>query len=347
MKKTILSSLVLATSLFASADLIKLAKDSGLVAMPSDNAILETLINKYTPDAQKYPTTAKRVELGKVLYLDPRISKSGLISCNTCHNLGLGGVDGIPASTGHLWTPNPSHLNAPTVYNSVFNSSQFWDGRANHLADQAQGPIQAGPEMAASPDLVIKKIESMPEYVKMFKEAYGNDVKIDFPLVATTIGIFERTLVTPSRFDKFLEGDEKALNDKEKVGLKTFIDKGCVACHTGINLGGTMQAFQIAAKYEFIDIGGFKGDKNGMVKTPTLRNIGLTAPYFHNGAIWSLEKAIKTMGSVQLGIDINDTDAKDIAVFLNSLTGEIPTITYPKFPQATDSTPTPDLEYKK
>ena len=198
------------------------------------------MVNKYTPDAQKYPTTTKRVELGKVLYLDPRISKSGLISCNTCHNLGLGGVDGIPASTGHLWTPNPSHLNAPTVYNSVFNSSQFWDGRANHLADQAQGPIQAGPEMAASPDLVIKKIESMPEYVKMFKEAYDENVKIDFPLVATT--------------------------------------------------SGTMQAFQIAAKYEFIDIGGFKGDKNSMVKTPTLRNVGLTAPYFHNGTIWSLKK---------------------------------------------------------
>lgn len=339
------SSAIAATSLFASANLIQEAKDAGLVAIPTDASSLAKLIESSSPDAVAFPTTDKRVELGKKLYFDPRLSKSGIISCNTCHNLGLGGVDGVPASTGHKWTPNPHHINAPTVYNSVFNSVQFWDGRAAHLAAQAAGPMTADPEMASTPELVEERISSIPAYVRMFKDAYGEDTKVSFDLITTSIGIFERTLVTPSRFDKFLEGDEKALSSAEKDGLKLFIEKGCTTCHNGINLGGTMQPFEVAAKYEFSNVGDFKGDANGLVKTPILRNIHLTAPYFHNGAVWSLDDAIKVMGSVQLGIKISDQEAEKINMFFNSLTGKMPVIAYPMLPASTKNTPKPELDY--
>lgn len=342
-------SKMLIPALFASsliaANLAEEAKEAGLAAIPLDKIELKKLIEESSPDAIKYPTTKERVELGKALYFDPRISRSGIISCNTCHNLGLGGSDGVPASTGHKWTPNPHHLNAPTVLNSVFNAAQFWDGRATHLADQAQGPIQASPEMAATPELVEARIKSMPKYVELFKQAYGKNVKIDFALVATTIGIFERTLVTPSRFDEFLAGNETALDVAEKRGLSLFINKGCVTCHSGINLGGVLAPFEVANKYKFASVGDFKGDANDMVKTPTLRNVELTAPYFHNGVVWSLAEAVKTMGSVQLGIDINDEEASNIVAFLKSLTGKLPEISYPILPVSTDTTPKPELDY--
>ncbi|MGE0050601.1 MAG: cytochrome-c peroxidase, partial [Arcobacter sp.] len=269
-----------ASTLLAAETLITKAKNSGLEAIPTDNAKLMKMI-----DDKKDPITKEKVELGKKLYFDPRLSRSGLISCNTCHNLALGGADGVPAAIGHGWTANPHHLNSPTVYNSVFFKAQFWDGRSPHLADQAQGPVQAGPEMAAPPSLVEQRINSIPEYVEEFKGAYGKEVKVDFAKITATIATFEKTLVTPSRFDKFLSGDEKALTKEEKEGLNTFIDKGCTACHTGIALGGTMQAFQVASQYKFMNVGDFKGDANGMIKTPTLRNITETAPYFHNGQI--------------------------------------------------------------
>lgn len=341
--KKIMLSLSLLVGLNA-ASLIDEAKEAGLVAIPSDKAKLEELIKQYAPDYVEYPTTKERVELGKKLYFDPRISKSGIISCNTCHNLGLGGTDGVPASTGHKWSPNPHHLNSPTVYNSVFNSSQFWDGRSGHLQDQAKGPIQSSVEMAAIPSEVVSKITSIPEYVNDFKIAYG-DKKIDFDLIATSIGIFERTLITPSRFDEFLNGNEKALSKEEKQGLKLFIDKGCTACHTGINLGGTLQAFEVANKYKYANIGDFKGDSDGLIKAPTLRNIELTAPYYHNGAIWELDEAVKLMGKIQLGIEINDEESQLIITFLKSLTGKMPDITYPSLPASTSKTIKPDLEY--
>ena len=249
----------------------------------------------------------------------------------------------MPASTGHKWTPNPHHVNAPTVYNSVFNSVQFWDGRAAHLAAQAAGPMTAEPEMASTPELVVDRLKSIPAYVDEFKKAFNSDISFD--LVTTAIGIFERTLVTPSRFDKFLEGDANALSADEKKGLKTFIDKGCASCHNGVNLGGTLQPFEVAGKYEFANVGDFKGDANGLVKAPTLRNVELTAPYFHNGAVWSLNDAVKMMGSVQLGIEINDKEAQSIVKFLGSLSGKMPKVEYPEFPASTDKTSKPQLDY--
>lgn len=343
MKKVILyTSIALAGSLFAN-DLRQEALDAGIMAIPSDPNKLTQMINEASPDSKEFPTTMATYELGKKLYFDPRLSKSGIISCNTCHNIGLGGADGIPASTGHKWTPNPHHINAPTVYNSVFNAVQFWDGRAKHLAEQAAGPIMALPEMASTAAMVVERLKSIPAYVDEFKNAFNSE--INFDLVTTAIGIFERTLITPSRFDKFLEGDDNALSKDEKKGLKVFLDNGCATCHNGINLGGTLQPFEVAAKYEFANIGDFKGDANGMVKAPTLRNVELTAPYFHNGAIWSLKDAIKSMGSIQLGIDISNEDVENIATFLKSLTGKMPKIDYPIFPASTEFTSKPELDY--
>ncbi len=338
--KISLAILLGASTLFANQSLISKAKNAGLEAIPSDKNALMTMINT---DKNDLITDAK-VELGKKLYFDPRLSRSNLISCNTCHNLGLGGADGVPAAIGHGWTANPHHLNSPTVYNSVFFKAQFWDGRSPHLADQAQGPIQAGPEMAAPPALVEERINSIPAYVDEFKKAYGDNVKVDFEKITATIATFEKTLVTPSRFDKFLEGDEKALTKEEQEGLQTFLNQGCTACHTGIALGGTMQPFQIAQQYKFTNVGDFKGDENGMVKTPSLRNITETAPYFHNGQIWALGDAIKEMGSVQLGITISDEDASKIETFLKTLEGTKPEITYPQLPASTNKTPKPSFD---
>jgi len=181
------SSFLLGNVAVETASVAQSAKKVGLVAIPTDKAELSKLI-----DPNKTMTDEK-VELGKKLFFEPRLSKSGIISCNTCHNLGLGGVDGVPAAVGHQWTPNPHHLNSPTVYNSVFFAAQFWDGRSPHLEDQAQGPMQAAPEMAAPPSLVEERINSIPAYVEEFKTAYGKDVKVDFKTITATIGIFERT----------------------------------------------------------------------------------------------------------------------------------------------------------
>jgi cytochrome c peroxidase len=307
--KILLSAVIVTSSL--SADLLIEAKKAGLKPIPTDKKELSKLI-----DNPKNPISEKKVELGKKLYFDPRLSKSGFISCNSCHNLSEGGDDGIPAAIGHMWTPNPHHLNSPTVYNSVFFNSQFWDGRDPHLEAQAQGPMQAAPEMSATPEHVAAVVTSMPQYVADFKAAYGKDVKITFEKIADTIATFERTLVTPSVYDDFLNGKKDALTKAQKDGLKTFIDKGCATCHNGIALGGEMNAFNITGVYKFQDVGDFKGDKNGMVKVPTLRNITQTAPYFHNGQIWELRDAIKEMGRIQLGADINDVEVASIEEFL-------------------------------
>ncbi len=324
----------------ADSHLLQSAKDNGLVPLPSNQSEVEAIFKEM--NLEFTPFSEEKAELGKKLYFEPRLSKSGLISCNTCHNLGMGGTDGVSAAIGHRWTKNPSHLNSPTVYNSVLNGVQFWDGRAGTLADQAKGPIEAEPEMATPAKLAVEKISSLPEYKAEFEEVYGKK-GLTFDNIADAIATFERTLITPSRYDAFLRGDEKALSRDEKKGLEVFIDKGCTACHSGPNLGGNMQAFEVVNKYKFANIGDFKGDANGMVKTPTLRNVAETAPYFHNGAIWSLMDAIKEMGSTQLGIQISDEEAKQIATFLNALTGEKPTIIYPQLPASTEKTPKPEL----
>ena len=336
MKALMMSALV--ASSVMGATLTDEAKIAGLKPIPSNAKALEKLTSN-----PKNPTTSAKVKLGKMLYFDPRLSKSGLISCNTCHNLAIGGVDGMTAAIGHKWTANPHHLSSPTVYNAVFYSQQFWDGRSPHLEDQAQGPIQAGPEMAASKEYVTGVVTSMPQYVTQFQKAYGKNIKITFEKVADTIAVYERTLVTPARYDDFLNGNKKALTKEEQKGFKTFIDKGCATCHNDIALGGTMQAFGAVAVYKHLEVGDFRGDKNGMVRVPTLRNITQTAPYFHNGQIATLSEAIKEMGRIQLGVDLNDKETTEIETFLKALEGKKPMVVYPMLPASTVKTPKVDV----
>lgn len=336
MKKIVAFTLT-AASLMASS-LLQDAKNVGLAPIPAETSKLLQLI-----DNPKNPITKAKVELGKKLYFDPRLSKSGLISCNTCHNLSKGGDDGMQAAIGHKWTANPHHLSSPTVYNSVFNDKQFWDGRSPHLEDQAQGPIQAAPEMAATKEHVAAVVNSMPEYVKEFQKAYGKDVKITLKTVADTIGVFERTLVTPAPFDAFMQGDENAMTQKQKDGLKTFIQVGCASCHNGVGIGGHMNVLNVTATYKYMNVGDFKGDKNGMVKVPTLRNITETAPYFHNGMIPTLKDAIKEMGRIQLGTKITDKQAESIEAFLGALKGKKPYIKLPMLPATNENTPKPNI----
>ncbi len=335
--KTIAIITILSSSLVASS-LTDEAKKAGLKPIPSSKTELMKLI-----DNPNNKITKEKVELGKKLYFDPRLSKSGFISCNSCHNLAEGGDDGISAAIGHKWAVNPHNLNSPTVYNAVFFDSQFWDGRDPDLEKQAQGPMQAAPEMAATKDHVVKTIISMPGYIKEFKAAYGSDVEIDFEKIADTIATFERTLVTPSVFDDYLNGNEDAMSAAQKEGLKTFIDVGCTTCHTDIALGGSMSAFNVTSTYKYQDVGDFKGDKNGMIKVPTLRNITQTAPYFHNGQVWSLKDVIKEMGRIQLGQNIDDKQVASIEEFLKALDGRKADLIMPILPASTDTTPKPDI----
>lgn len=295
--------------------------------------------------------TPMKVELGKMLFFEPRLSSSHLISCNTCHNLGLGGDDELSTAIGHGWQKGPR--NSPTVFNAVFNAAQFWDGRAADLAEQAKGPVQAGVEMSSTPDRVVSTLKSMPEYTERFKSVFpGQEDPVTFDNMAVAIEAYEATLITPgARFDQYLGGDTDALNDDEKAGLALFMDKGCVACHSGVNLGGqNYYPFGLVTRpgAEILPV----GDKGRFSVTNTatdeyvfraspLRNIELTAPYFHSGAVWSLEEAVAVMGTAQLGTELGDHEVKSIVAFLKTLTGNIPEVMYPVLPPSTANTPKP------
>ncbi len=298
------------------------------------------------------PITPEKVELGKMLFFDPRLSSSHLISCNTCHNVGMGGDDNLETSIGHGWAKGPR--NAPTVLNAVFNAAQFWDGRAKDLEEQAKGPVQAAVEMNNTPDVVVKTLKSMPGYVEAFRKAFPKAKDpVTFDNMAKAIEAFEATLLTPdSRFDKFLKGDANALNEQEKKGLALFIDKGCASCHNGINLGGhDYYPFGVAERpgADILppdDKGRFQvtktADDEYVFRAAPLRNIELTAPYFHSGKVWSLKQAVAIMGDAQLGKGtLNEEEAEAITAFLKTLTGKQPRVVYPILPVSTDATPRP------
>ena len=305
------------------------------------------------PALDHNPITPEKIELGKMLFFEPRLSRSGLISCNTCHNLGLGGADFQETSTGHKW--QKGGRNSPTVLNSVFNIAQFWDGRAEDLMQQAKGPVQASVEMSNSPAQVVKTLKSMPEYVKKFKIAFkGEKEPVSFDTMAKAIEAFEATLLTPdSRFDKFLQGDEKAMSAREKDGLHLFMNKGCASCHGGVNMGGTGYfPFGVVEKPKAEitagDTGRFKltGAQSDqyVFKSPSLRNIELTTPYFHSGKVWCPKEAVGIMGAAQLGIKLSKEDIEKIADFLKTTTGVQPKVEYPILPVPTKDTPLPKMD---
>ena len=318
------------------------AKSAGLAALPYG-------VGKVTDN----PLTREKIDLGAMLFFDPRISASGLISCNTCHNLGTGGDDNLPTSVGHGWQKGPR--NAPTVLNAVYNKAQFWDGRAADLKEQAKGPVQAGVEMANKPDAVVVTLNSMPQYMERFSRAFpGEADPVTFDNMARAIEAFEATLVTPaSPFDAWFEGNDQAMTEEQKQGLELFINKGCTACHSGVNFGGQAYFPFGLIKKPGADILP-RGDKGRFAVTKTasdeyvfraapLRNIALTAPYFHSGQVWDLEQAVAVMSNAQLGTEMEEHQATLITQFLTALTGEQPQVIYPILPVETADTPKPKL----
>lgn len=305
------------------------------------------------PASKKNPATPAKIELGKKLYFDPRLSSSQLISCNTCHNVGLGGADLQQTSIGHGWQKGPR--NAPTVLNAVFNVAQFWDGRAEDLAAQAKGPVQASVEMNNKPARVVETLRSIPGYEPAFRKAFpGQAEPITFDNVANAIEAFEATLLTPDApFDRFLKGDAGALSAPERQGLALFMAKGCAACHDGVNVGGSAYfPFGVveqpsAGVRPAEDPGRFKVTNTEadryVFRSPSLRNVAITQPYFHSGAVAHLEEAVRIMGSAQLGAKLTDDETAKISAFLRALTGKQPRVEYPLLPPSGAKTPRPEV----
>lgn len=302
------------------------------------------------PAVKDNPATPGKVELGKALFFDPRLSASGVFSCYSCHNLTTGGDDNMETSVGHGWQKGPR--NAPTALNAVLNEAQFWDGRAEDLKAQAKGPVQAGVEMANTPENVVVTLKSMPQYVDWFTAAFpGEADPVNFDNMAKAIETFEATLITPAPFDSWLNGDDAALSDDAKAGLVLFMDKGCAACHSGINVGGHgYYPFGLIEKpgSEILP----PGDKGRFAVTSTaddeyvfraapLRNIAMTAPYFHSGKVWDLTVAVEIMAESQLGEALKPEETAQIVAFLDSLTGVMPEVSLPVLPAETAGTPRP------
>lgn len=292
-------------------------------------------------------TDPAKVNLGKKLFFEPRLSMSGIISCNTCHNLSLGGTDNLKTSIGHKWQAGP--VNSPTVFNSSLSIAQFWDGRAANLKEQAAGPIQADIEMAMPHTLAVDVLSSIPGYLELMQQVYGSpDVNLD--RITDAIAAFEETLVTPnSRFDQWLMGDDNAITAKELAGYQLFKNSGCIACHNGEALGGTsFQKMGIVAPYETTSPAEGRSAVTGKdkdrfsFKVPTLRNVELTYPYFHDGEAATLEEATDIMGRLQLGRKYSDEEIAMLVAFMKTLTGEIPRLELPILPAAGTNTPRPD-----
>lgn len=298
------------------------------------------------PIAPAKITNPAMVELGKKLYFDPRLSKSGFISCNSCHNLSMGGSDNLKSSIGHNWQKGP--INSPTVLNSSLNLAQFWDGRAKDLKAQAGGPIANPGEMAFTHELAVAVLQSIPGYAAEFRQVFGSD-KVDIDRITQAIAAFEETLATPnSRFDQWLKGNRKALSKSELEGYALFKDSGCVACHNGSAVGGnSFQKMGVVEPYKAsspaegrVAVTGKDADRFSF-KVPTLRNVELTYPYFHDGAADTLSEAVDTMGRVQLGRKFSPEENAKIVAFLKTLTGEQPSFRLPLLPPSADNTPRP------
>jgi cytochrome c peroxidase len=320
---------------------------------------------KALPDRPEYPKdnpqTSSKIELGKMLYFDPRLSVDGTVSCNSCHNVMSHGADGRPVGVGVRG--QRGGRGSPTVWNSAYNTVQFWDGRANSLEAQAVGPLTNPIEMGMpSHDAVMLRIQQIPGYITAFKKAFPKDEKPTIDNLGKAIAAYERTLITPhSPFDKYMRGNKKALSAQQIRGMKLVDEIGCTSCHTGINFSGEgfkmgeghYQPFpqipgsEYDKKYDLVsDLGRYEVTKNVEDKNhwrvPTWRNVALTAPYFHNGKVQTLDEAVRVMGKTQLGMDLKPDQVNDIVAFLNALTGEFPKQTMPHLPDTQNFSLTPD-----
>lgn len=299
-----------------------------LTALSASAALLDSV------NVSKTPQQEAKIELGKILWFDPRLSLSGKISCNSCHDLSTNGADTKPLSVGYAGRKGT--VNSPTVFNAEKQIAQFWDGRAKNLAEQATGPITNPLEIAMTPELAEGVIRSIPGYRPYFEKAFGSK-NPTFSEIAEALAAFETTLTTPNApFERYLKGDKTALTQQQIDGLRLFRRSGCVRCHSGNLLGGT--SFQkVGSIRPYVTDNPSKGrmDVSGkpwdemMFKVPTLLNIERTAPYFHDGAVKTLPEAVKKMADIQLDTNLSEKQVEDIVAFLHSLNGEIPKIENP------------------
>jgi len=276
------------------------------------------------------PISEARTELGKKLYFDPALSSSGHVSCNSCHNLGSWGVDNQITSIGHHW--QRGERNAPTVLNSGFWNIQFWDGRAPQLEDQAKGPLLNPVEMAnASSDEVMLHLRNAG-YEPLFDKAFGSG-SLTFDNVARAIATFERTLLTPDApFDKYVRG-EGEISPAAIRGMKKVDEIGCTACHAGpLFTNNTFQKFNYGTDTGRKSVTGNDEDDH-VFRVQSWRNVAMTAPYFHDGSVKTLDKAVRLMGKMQLDADLSDADVADIVAFLKTLTGMPPRVKFPMLPR--------------
>ena len=322
-----------------------------LIATPALHA-MEALPDK-PPIPADNPQTPAKIELGKQLFFEPRLSSTGTVSCNSCHNVMGSGTDNIRTSFGVHG--ERGGRNSPTVWNSAFLSVQFWDGRAATLEDQAKGPILNPVEMAMPDESsAVARIKAIPGYVQQFKAVFGGDDPVTYDNIVKAIASYERTLTTPnSPFDRFMKGDKTAMSAAAQRGMQTVQEVGCTACHSGPIFAGTgtlaigqgfFQRFPTFTDNEYVskyrldeDPGRYEvthqeADRH-MWRVPTWRNVALTAPYFHNGLVDTLDEAVRVMAKTQLNRDLTEDQVSDIVAFLESLTGEFPEQTMPRLPQ--------------
>ena len=323
-------------------------------AAPDRTALRERarLVFRTLPDeatATDNPITEEKISLGRMLYYDTRLSKNHDVACNSCHPLDRFGVDGEPTSPGHR--AQRGDRNSPSVYNASLHVAQFWDGRAADVEEQAKGPVLNPIEMAMpGEEATVAVLKSIPGYAPLFAAAFPEDADpVSYDNMANAIGAFERRLLTPSRFDAFVEGRDEAYSDEEVAGLARFIGTGCNFCHNGPAIGGgSFQKLGVIEPYATEDPGRFKVTGNEadrqVFKVPSLRNVEKTGPWLHDGSVTSLDQMVRIMGAHQLGQTLSDEQVASILVFLASLTGEVDAeyIAMPELPASGPDTPKPD-----
>lgn len=318
------------------------------VLFTTSTALAWDALPQQAPIPAGNPMNAAKIELGKQLFFDPRFSSTGTVSCNTCHNLMLGGDDNRPLAMGVHGLTGPR--NSPTVWNSAFHASQFWDGRAASLEEQAKGPVVAAVEMGMNNlDTALNRVRAIAGYRTAFAEVFGGREPVSIDNAAKAVAAFERTLITPnSPYDRWSQGDAGAMTAQQVRGLQQFDQLGCTGCHQEPLFGGPRKPGGHFAVFPF-HAGGFvdqyrlredsgrfaatgrESDRH-KYKVPTLRNVALTAPYFHNGAVPTLEQAVRVMAAAQMNVALTDEQAVEIVAFLHALTGEFPAITLPRLP---------------
>lgn len=335
---------------------IKSSLTAAVLALASQSAMADALSDSFLMMFKPLPTeapsadnelTEAKINLGRMLYYETRLSKGGKMSCNSCHQLDKYGQDNLPFSPGH--EGKLGGRSSPSTYNAALHIAQFWDGRAPSVEEQAKGPVLNPGEMGMpSADFVVEVLKSIPGYVEAFKVAFpGEADPITYNNFGKAVGAFERKLVTPSRWDEFLKGKKDALTAEEQKGYETYAKAGCVTCHNGPAVGGAMyqKLGLIKAWPELKDLGRFEATKQESdkhyFKVPSLRNVTETAPYLHDGSVKTIEEMVKMMAEYQLAKSLTDEEVTSIVTFLKALKGDIPKeyVAEPKLPESGPNTP--------